>query len=759
MDVEGHSRSPKTVRLTMDRKAFERADKEDNWHEIEVTFNWSDGSSRRYHLEALSFSAKEEPQMQTMQPLSHSYQAHASGPRSEKDDEYVVKLPNLNGRSKESLESYFRETVSPAFQQEYDLLDRFPSGQPSVLPILYHDSRPEHEHCHPVVTIESSKPGFTVPAVVRKKVPGLSLKQWTEKCRSSDGERFNGLPDTEEWFKIALLLFKSLLEMHTERATHGFLSPSNIIVHAKELTPDRATFINAAEIHRVVYMLTKLVDADAKRLPVRRWYDPLENVYRFKASEGKTVRFELNEGSDYYTATDIFSLGVTLAYLATGEENLISPFDFVAEWPGNPGWQIIHGAETRRTYHVMKAKLLDALLKSYAKRAGASYDGVDAYEDSVRRAEVILQCVRSRADRRAVSVSHASAVLSLFRPAAAGKSINGEGNGSAEAIGKKLVEIALSRKPGQIEALTQQVLLSLASRDLKYRGEAGGNAVADSHYFPRAIQRLLHLRIKSLCERFSSLVGEQFFDSDAEGGESYKSVPSIRVVGSRSTLVDSMLVSLASLEDDAECIALTSSAIWSDENFGPTSRLASMLQLLRIRGVKVTWIVALSAADLLKPHVQRILAFRAYDDQRMDELYRERKSAELPDEKPLRKKQRDEKQQDKKQDKKLPADAFFYACLPPADYEKLLREKRTFIGVLAKANAKSGGKSKKADAAEEEAYDRPLELHIAPDLNSRGGRLVALTYWVRPIRGRRLIEAFEKYKTMARPCKTFERIV
>lgn len=249
---------------------------------------------------------------------------------------FVIKLPSLDG-----LENRV-ERVSLAYQQEYNLRDRFPPGEPRVLPALIPDNRrpPLLESIHPwLLFAPDCCPSDVkrVPCLVREFVEGKSLGAWARGVGnngSADPRDFLGLRDSSAWFAIASALLKALAELHRERATHGFLNPENIILRREAfqgsetqgLLPDgNIVFTNAAESHRSIYLDEAMLSLNgaARHLPVRRYYDLPHNTYRLAEKQSPWIRFALEHGSDYYSSTDIFSLGVTLAYLARERLQLI----------------------------------------------------------------------------------------------------------------------------------------------------------------------------------------------------------------------------------------------------------------------------------------------------------------------------------------------------------------------------------------------------------------------------------------------------
>lgn len=793
--------------------------KEKQWVDRQIIVQWNKHTVITYALSPLNRGVIEaKPTFRQPTAVAYLAQPLPNMPEWPYVPKFVIRLPDLRVLYDDL------DRVRLAYQQEYNLRDRFPHGTPDVLPTLLPCKWDKVllESKHPFIELNYSKeenpcgepnPGDTtdpptepnsgerrtilrVPCVIREYIEGKSLKSYIRSQSPNESETaFQGLEKQEQWFALAEALFRALTELHRERATHGFLFPGNIVLRpaavdalrdGTPIPPGAIVFINAAESHRSVYFEAKDVPEDAKKFPVRRWYDSDRTLYRFagpattraNSNEDKSqwVRFDLEEASDYYSATDIFSLGMTLVYLAAGNFGkpvplflAVTPFDYVQDW--QPGWQIVRGAHIRRRYHVMKAKLLDVLQDAVRQRekqktaaAGQPAEGLkpdsgnkpdesvrqpadpalsaqpDAnqeemrvYEDSLRRAEVILQCVRSRMDRRISSPNHALNVVRMFRPAdhaPTGGPVLAATAWSFQDYAR-LIELArlAEADPRSTDSFVEGLLNHDWLRSAKKRRQ-----------FPLvpAIRSLVGYRLQSVLERFTALdnqaAGTSFFGPDQEQQRKAKQMrqPFLRVMGSRATLVDAMLVALSSLSSEDEIIALTTANIFNDENFGPTSRITSMLQLLRLRGMPMRWVILVSSSDLYKPMTQRVLGFRAVDDRTLDGLKPGlvKVGNDIEDQSPY-------------------YSGFFCACLDRRQYERVLREKKTFIGF----------RKNKPDAPIDEFEQNRLDLHIAPDLSSRSGRLVALTFWTYPRRHLRLRKAYEHYRNLARPMMGFERVI
>lgn len=642
-------------------------------------------------------------------PLAKSFQLQPDGYFPEGSTPLIIKVPHLQGRVIASSSSDsavdpdtqpFLDLCREMFTQEYALPDRFPK-KPDSLPWLLYGHR-----CN--ATLETSAPsisvseGMSIPCVIRQKIPGLSLRRWLHQHRLSFDGRFHGLESQEEWINIANALFEHIGELHVERATHGFIYPGNIIV-PHNFSPDKPIsslwFINAAERSREIFFANIPEDRpDLTAFSIRRSYDPAETTYAFAGFDSKKrARFALEDGFSYYSSTDIFSIGVTLAYLATGIEDIykiVRPYECLEAWPPVTGWQRIRGRRALFSYHQMKSTVFASLMEAESRRAGMTkvVEPKRSYRRAIEMGEVILQCARSKENRRALTTEHAQNVLHLFnaRPA--------------------ITDISLSAESLSVaQTLIDSHFMSQEGREL-YSGRLASSILDivapdyQSHTLP-ILRNLLSRRLDATLQRIAAL----HCTPD-------KRRPWLRVVGSRATLTDAFLVTLSSLTPAYECIAITTANTWSRENFGPTSRISSMIQLCRIAGCRFTWLIALSPEELFQPDVQRILAYRATDDLTLASFATQHGEIH---------------------------DAYYYACLAEDEYSDLLIGRKTFIGI------------RKSDSP----IDGRLDLQIAPDFTGRRGRLVALTYWTEPRRSARLTNTFTRYLPIMQPLRNFERLL
>jgi serine/threonine protein kinase len=645
------------------------------WDGATIRVEWTLDHARSYVLKAPRLQRSEEaPTLRVKHStLTNTYLAETEEPQAAVR-QFIVKLPDVQGLSDSDLRSRY-EHVRDAFRVEVDLRARLDREVVPLLPELLLPASREEPPCLHGEGISSN-----IPFLPYEYIDGLSLREWANAHHCTPGRAFDGLAELHHWFDIAVALLQSLDVLHRQRITHGFVCPDTIIVPAdisgRFHSTNQVKFINAAGSQKIACFLQARINEN--RLPtgtefrfVRRWYDAVENRYFRENQSGLSSywSYKIAEGaSDYHCATDIFSMGVTLAYLATGREDIVCPFDYVEPWDaGEVGWQIVAYEHRRKHYHVMKAELLDELAKAVRRRtrsnAKRSLTAAE-YGNCLRQAEVILLCTRSRIDRRARNVGHAMTAVRLF-----GFLPDTQDKKSTQPKAKTSTKSAESEE--RIESIIDRRLSS------------GG--------LHAAVKTILHNQAVSMQERLDTLSGE---------------APSLRVTGGRSALVDALLCSLSTLNKGDMCVALTTASIWIDENLGPTSRSSTMLQLIRLREVGLRWVIIVREQDLASTRVQRVLAFRHADDDKIAAITSEHPSGQ----------------------------GFFYAPVGDETYEKFLRLKRSFIGFLSLEKYDDYLVGKIPD----------LDLLIAPDFASRSGPMAALNMWIKPKR-QDLLTEFRKY--------------
>lgn len=623
---------------------------------------------------------------------------------------FVLKVPDPQGLKDPEIKERIIEDVRKLFEQERELWGRLPESSRAVLPSFFIAEQNEQPEI-PTVLYK----GDEIPYLACEFIKGVSLREWTRDHAP------RGVSDLKDWFDLAKAVVRALAKLHKERVTHGFISPDSVILLQSGLDARRfdIKFINAAGSQPKVYLRTKDAKGGSvpglgdervwKTLPLRRWYDVTDNLYFCQDPGEKWATFELHQGSDYYSVTDIFSLGVTLAFLATGkDEDVVPVFDHTQTLQcGHRGWQVVKGCRTKTEYHRIKVQLLDTLKEAAEKRSSDSNTLINAaenrssdkeaerrktiYIDALSRTEVILQCLRSD-PQQAQSVSHLETLLEAFQPS---QDANGEHYRSSASEFVRSLKTVTDKSEGSVRKyLTMQAVRQILEE------------------VPWPVCTLAHHRLRRAVDAIHDL---------SSGRTS-----SIRVEGSQTSIIDAFLIALWTLSEEQdpskhEIVALTGAALWNKDNFGVTSPTSTMLQLLRLRGVAFQWVIVVRVSEFYMPDVQLMLSFRREDDRSIQKLTEQDKRSE------------------ETQGGKGP-NGYFYVCKTDEEYDDIFRDRKSFIGI------------RKRDANE-------LTLHIAPDLSSRSGPLAALTFWVHPVRDEKLLKAFDDIRNVARPVVHGARLV
>jgi serine/threonine protein kinase len=135
---------------------------------------------------------------------------------------------------------------------------------------------------------------YSIPYFAQEYVEGLSLAAW---CESHYGPAFEGIKDSEQWFKLSRKLIEVLGWIHQERVVHGDLWPPNIIIRKTDSEPIFIDFGQAWRIDEI---------GSAPSLD--------STPYPYYAPE----RLNISEGP-WYQPADIYSICGILYYLATGD--------------------------------------------------------------------------------------------------------------------------------------------------------------------------------------------------------------------------------------------------------------------------------------------------------------------------------------------------------------------------------------------------------------------------------------------------------
>lgn len=646
-------------------------------------------------------------------------------------DKFVLKLPKLVGADKGDL----FWVASQSFHPEVRTYQRATREARSQLTKIYKEQ------------FLTSTKDVRIPYIAREYIDGLSLRHTMQILYSCDigesssyerGRRFAGIPEISLWFEWVEWLIKSLEPLHKERIVHGFICPDTIIVptvylqllllgkRPKDIYLDEVSRDEMAEDDKSVPQTTqrslRLINTagsqqhiclskevqqkiDAKTpnsFSIRRWYDWHDNAYfpTGKTFSGLHLYERRPGGTEYHSVTDLYSLGITFSFLAHGHTKFGGSVK-LSPWENGEAiddqYQAIPIQGRRAKYSDAWGKLLKRLDEAANARAGkewlkvpdllakyleseegsyyvkdhrngpATTDSSKKADHCLRQLEVILICVRTNDWKRVRGLYHLRTQCDIFKP-----------------------DFSVPSTPwGGLRKFT-----------------AGPE--------PRALVAKMSAALSSGVgmSPIEMIMSSQWRTSSYLGGLASEQNWAYTWQEDRSSLADLFLSSLSALRRGDTVIALTTSSIWTDEGFGSTGRIATMIRLLRINGIRVTWIIVMRETEPINHEVSMIWGRRGSDNRYNEELL---KMAETDLESDL--------------------DGYRYVLLPDREFDEIARYKQQFIAFLQADTSPT-------DLSKIGTWPAGTVL-VAPDLMRRKGQLAGLTYWTSPER-EDILETFKK---------------
>jgi serine/threonine protein kinase len=356
----------------------------------------------------------------------------------------------------------------------------------------------------------------------------------------------------------------------------------------------------------------------------------------------------------WFTKADMYSVGGVLYYLAVG-----SP-------PAFP-WQ----DEFRNSYKSnedIKAEIKAALEQNNRALLNENRGIVD----------IILQCLRPGKDRAAYAGQVLDTIEGFFD------------DGSSAVLGSNGIQ-AIKTALSQLTSCFKQLEERGKDEDAK-----GGVPFTINPIFQKIVLRSIR-NLEDDIKPLASRVYSQIADREA--------------------LLNSLVGSIALLQDGDTCTALTSPAFWHDGNFGPEGRLSTAITMATLRGVAFKWCLVCpkifqklrNPAKLekaLKPdwkvltcqkrvacEVAQLLATRGVDEGDI----RSRYSFKL-----------------------------YFATTP--QIAQFRQTRQTFVMLSRKVEGRS------------------QQTLVAPDYHLAGGKINALRFWANPTRDRQLLQFFAEYE-------------
>jgi hypothetical protein len=459
-------------------------------------------------------------------------------------ERFIVKVPDVAPFSslptvdkEQSINEYLKQFIEQV-KAEQEIVARL-EGQP-IARLLMGDSEYARHELELTIGGESRN----VCVFLREWLDGEPLN---ERYGNRQVEVFQGIP-LSGWFEITEKLIVMLHNVHLAGAPHGYICPTNIIVSGK---PDAATAslsdlkFSLINFERDLPDPTLHMTEDERKDPTfcwRRRYDSPERVCFYHPKPSSPAP------PDPFVPGDLYSLGLTLLYLAVGEP--ISPFQNEEQWRDLP-WRVVKNP-LRKSDAVVKEELRN---KIFAAREG------DDYECKVAAVEIVFACLRLTQHR----FFNARAILEVYRQWTPRKEAP-----------------ATSQSNAVMDALQ---LLNEAIAD-------------DEHINYSLLGSLYRTRLNRALLPFG------------EGDPTYRRYTvgtRPEIVDALVTLFTEM-----GLQGYTKCTALTTATFFYDENCSSGGRVLSSILRAVVRGCKIEWLFVLNESRMNHPNVIEVMGFQKY---------------------------------------------------------------------------------------------------------------------------------------------------
>jgi serine/threonine protein kinase len=388
-----------------------------------------------------------------------------------------------------------------------------------------------------------------LPVVLREWLEGETLSKHCKDLAGAYGA-LDGVP-LKEWFPLAEKLIHVIHRVHLAGAPHGYICPSNIIVNTKA---DTLKLIN---FERDLPDPTLHMNEDERKKPWlfwRRRYDSPERTCFYRRRSGTP------EPPDPFVPGDLYSLGLTLLYIATGlaTDEVFAPFE-ESEWRDDLPWRLVKNP-LRKSDMAVKDEVRRLIFKA---RVGQT-EQPDDYQYKTAAIEIIFACLRMTQHR----FFNARAILEVFR----------------QCDPRQPRSIATASLPANEHP--KEVLTAL---------EGLYDAI---EYDPYVANTLVSNLYKARLARALLPFSEQ--DPD------YRRY----TVGTRAEIVDALATIFGQMgpESYTSCTALTTATFFYEENCSSGGRVFSSIQRAVARGAQIDWLFVVNESRLNETDVINVLA-------------------------------------------------------------------------------------------------------------------------------------------------------
>jgi hypothetical protein len=358
---------------------------------------------------------------------------------------------------------------------------------------------------------------------------------------------------------------RQLHRIHLAGSQHGYICPENIVVARGDVLAN-PRLVNFEHGIPDPTLHASETSKELRELRWRRPYDcPEKAVYYSARGDG----LDATESYDPLVHGDLFSLGQTLLFLASGEDESggppLQPFVKEELWRDQAGevmpWRKV-------TQPVRRS---NTAVKSIIYRKVSSPDR--SYEDAIAMTEVIFACLRLE-EHRFHNVRSVLDVLQRFRPS----------DGPTEPLAY-VDPPGVKQAIGSLEnALNQPALNCVGMLRTLYRD-----------------------RLRRMTRPFE--------DSELEFR--------FTVGKGREEIVDAMVLMLLQLQSRQNkvsaagcCRGLTTPAFFFHNNCGPAGRVWSAMKIAAFRGATLNWMFLLNESRMNEPLVVEVLSSMKSDLER-----------------------------------------------------------------------------------------------------------------------------------------------
>jgi hypothetical protein len=428
---------------------------------------------------------------------------------------------------------------------------------------------PKGNQYQPIDGMPTDGDYFVTPVLIRDYLEGESLREWCNRQK----QPFKGC-HLETWFDFASKILFHLHRVHLAGAQHGYVCPENIIIKNAEGDPPKLALPRLINFERDIPDPTlrireedKFTQDEKSKLCWRRPYDCPEKLAYY------TDNPEALEGYDPLVLGDVFSLGQTLLFLASGEN--ISPFVGEKPWGARP-WNRVTRDVTWSNIE-MKRKIYKILSKLPKPKLPNTQERIRRFEDLVAITEVIFACLRLEKPRF-FNIRSILEVLQHF----------------------------------DYRSTPASSLPSTAPPDADYANVKSARDALDTA-LEKAPNALLGTLYRDRLRRMTLPLDEtsQFRYTVGKG---------------REEIIDALVLTLMNLQprhksgsrQKARCVALVTPAFFFPENCGAAGRVWSAITVAAARGASIRLLYLLNESRMNSPRVVHVLAHQKEELERHD---------------------------------------------------------------------------------------------------------------------------------------------